>query len=47
MKQDMIAVMALGSTRNTDVARAVRFLASDDAGFVTGQILGVDGAMVI
>ncbi len=33
--------------RAVDVARAVRFLASDDAGFVTGQILGVDGAMVI
>ncbi|MFR6056794.1 MAG: glutamine amidotransferase-related protein, partial [Eubacteriales bacterium] len=26
MKQDMIAVMDLGSTRNTDVARAVRAL---------------------
>ena len=26
LKQDMIAVMDLGSTRNTDVARAVRAL---------------------
>ncbi len=26
-----------------DVARAVRFLASDEAGFVTGQVLAVDG----
>ena len=26
-----------------DVARAVRFLASDEAGFITGQVLSVDG----
>lgn len=26
-----------------DIARAVRFLASDEAGFITGQILSVDG----
>ncbi|MFV0383835.1 SDR family NAD(P)-dependent oxidoreductase [Paracoccus sp. (in: a-proteobacteria)] len=26
-----------------DVARAVRFLASDEAGFITGQVLAVDG----
>ena len=30
-----------------DIARAVAFLASDSAGYVTGQVLGVDGAMVI
>ena len=30
-----------------DIARCVRFLASEEAGFVTGQVLGVDGAMVI
>jgi 3-oxoacyl-[acyl-carrier protein] reductase len=30
-----------------DVARAICFLASDDAGYVTGQVLGVDGGMLL
>ncbi len=30
-----------------DVANAFLFLASDDAGFITGQVLGVDGGLVI
>jgi 3-oxoacyl-[acyl-carrier protein] reductase len=30
-----------------DVAESVFFLASDEAAFVTGQILGVDGGMAI
>lgn len=30
-----------------DVARAVAFLASDDADFITGQIIGVDGSLII
>ena len=28
-----------------DVARAVAFLASEEAGYITGQVLAVDGGM--
>jgi 3-oxoacyl-[acyl-carrier protein] reductase len=35
----------LGTT--DDVARAIRFLLSDDAAFITGQVLGVDGGLVL
>jgi 3-oxoacyl-[acyl-carrier protein] reductase len=30
-----------------DIAHAVAFLVSDDAAFITGQILSVDGGMVM
>ena len=35
----------LGSAE--DVAKAIRFLVSDEAAFVTGQVLGVDGGLVL
>ena len=30
-----------------DVAKAVGFLASDDAAYITGQVLAVDGGMAM
>jgi 3-oxoacyl-[acyl-carrier protein] reductase len=30
-----------------DIAKAVAFLVSDDAGFITGQVLSVDGGLVM
>lgn len=33
--------------RNEEVARAIAFLASDEASFITGTILSVDGGLVI
>lgn len=38
-------LMKLGTPE--DIAKAVCFLASDDAGFITGQVLGVNGGTVI
>lgn len=40
---DAIALNHLGTPE--DVARAVAFLASDDAAYVSGQVLAVDGCM--
>ncbi|HEY5474809.1 MAG TPA: SDR family oxidoreductase, partial [Candidatus Limnocylindrales bacterium] len=34
-----------GST--DDIAAAVAFLASDEAGYITGQVLGVDGGLAM
>ncbi len=42
---DLIPLGRLGSTN--DIAGAVAFLASDDAAYITGQALVVDGGMVM
>lgn len=33
--------------RPEDVANAIRFLVSDEASFITGQVLGIDGGLVL
>jgi 3-oxoacyl-[acyl-carrier protein] reductase len=43
--QDMIAVRRLGTVE--DIAAAVAYVSSDDAGFLTGQTLIVDGGMTM
>jgi 3-oxoacyl-[acyl-carrier protein] reductase len=43
--QDMIAVRRLGAVE--DIAAAVAYVTSDDAGFLTGQTLIVDGGMTM
>jgi len=46
--EQAIAAIPLGRMGTSeDVARAVAFLASDDAAYITGQVLVVDGGMVM
>jgi 3-oxoacyl-[acyl-carrier protein] reductase len=40
-----VAMGRIGSAE--DVARAIAFLASDEAAYITGQVLGVDGGMLV
>jgi 3-oxoacyl-[acyl-carrier protein] reductase len=42
---ELIPMRRMGSVE--DVAKAVAFLASDDAGYITGQVLCVDGGMAM
>ncbi|MDP4087933.1 MAG: 3-oxoacyl-[acyl-carrier-protein] reductase [Bacillota bacterium] len=43
--QDSIPLKRLGKT--SDVAEAVAFLASEGASYITGQVINVDGGMVV
>ncbi len=43
--KEVIPVKRFGTVE--DVAKAVAFLASDDAGYITGQVLCVDGGMAM
>jgi 3-oxoacyl-[acyl-carrier protein] reductase len=44
----MLAIIPLNRIGDpTDVAKAVRFLSSDESAYVTGQVLTVDGGMVM
>jgi 3-oxoacyl-[acyl-carrier protein] reductase len=48
LKQNAVKQIPLGRVGNTDdVAGAVAFLASDDAAYVTGHVLSVNGGMLM
>ena len=48
VKEASISQIPLGTFgKAEDVANAVAFLASDEAGYITGQVLHVDGGMVM
>jgi 3-oxoacyl-[acyl-carrier protein] reductase len=48
IRQGMLKLTPLGRTgKAEEVAYAVVFLASDQAAFITGQVLGVDGGMAM
>lgn len=47
-KENLISQIPLGRTgKPQDIANTVLFLASDAAGYITGQVLSVDGGMAI
>lgn len=47
-REGMLAMIPLGKLGQTeDVAKVVRFLASDDSNYMTGQTLHIDGGMVM
>jgi 3-oxoacyl-[acyl-carrier protein] reductase len=47
-RAERLASVAMGRIGSPeDVARAIAFLASDEADYITGQVLGVDGGMLV
>jgi 3-oxoacyl-[acyl-carrier protein] reductase len=48
VREKLMAQVPLGKLGQAeDVASAVAFLSSDDAAYITGQVLVVDGGMVM
>jgi 3-oxoacyl-[acyl-carrier protein] reductase len=48
MKEQLVKIVPLGRTgKPSDVAAACAYLASDEAGYVTGQVLRVNGGMYV
>ena len=48
VKEGAVAQIPLGRFGETeDIANAVAFLASDEARYITGQVLNVDGGMAM
>ena len=47
-KEQLVKVVPLGRTGSaSDIAAACVYLASDEAGYVTGQVLRVNGGMYV
>jgi 3-oxoacyl-[acyl-carrier protein] reductase len=48
LKDQVVKMVPLGRVgQDTDVAHAVRFLASEEAGYITGHVLNVNGGMLM